>query len=132
MKDPEVKKHVRDVYEWEADQVFDDFKQELERWYVKKRAASSKAQGQLRERLKSEARIQRAEQEEKDRIAREKEEAKAEQERLEAEAEMDKLEPRDIPPEIRLEHTHILGPSGSGKTTLALRTYISFRHPAFS
>lgn len=28
------------------------------------------------------------------------------------------LQSRDIPPEIRVEHTHILGPSGSGKTTL--------------
>jgi hypothetical protein len=93
-------------------------------WYEKQASYNSKAQGQLRDRLKSEANIQKNERDKKERTVREKEEAKEEQERLAEEAEREKLEPRDIPPHIRFEHTHILGPQGSGKTTLLQHIFL--------
>lgn len=88
------------------------------RWKTERQQHIDSAKTTLNQRIEAEARHLRQEQEEKDRITQEKEEAKEEQERLAEEAQTEKLKPRDIPSEIRLEHTHVLGPSGSGKTTL--------------
>jgi Type IV secretion-system coupling protein DNA-binding domain len=77
------------------------------------------------ERIKAEARMQRAKEAEEEERERQKQEVKEQYEReredqLEeaAMAREETLKAKPIPERIRLEHTMILGPSGSGKTTL--------------
>lgn len=66
---------------------------------------------------------------EKERVMAERQEAKRlELQRLQEEEEAafeELIQPRDIPPHLRFEHTHILGPSGSGKTTLLQHIFLN-------
>jgi hypothetical protein len=102
----------------EAFQKFSD------NFYHRQSEAKTKAQIKLRDRLVTEARIQREEQEEKERIAREKEQAKAEQERVAAEAEIERTKSRPIPFTYRFDHTHVIAGSGHGKSTLLIKQFI--------
>jgi hypothetical protein len=97
----------------------------LESFHTRKESEIIGAEIELSARLGAEWAHEREEQQakqEKETAKREDELIKLANEERERQAMQDAyeemLEPRDIPPEIRLEHTHILGPSGSGKTTL--------------
>jgi hypothetical protein len=115
------------------------FKQLSARWYATQGEQYYKASQKIESRLRAQMEHDQRENEKKDRIAQEKEdekqrkldekrEAEEEEERLAKEAEAAKLEPRDIPPELRLEHTLLLAPSGQGKTqtllNMILREYL--------
>jgi hypothetical protein len=122
-KSPFDSKEMKDFGEEEYDGDDDSVRRRCDeiaaRWHDIRNAWVEDAKGKIKKRLEAEATHLRAEQGEKERIAHEKERVvreKEEQERLAAEAEREQLEPRDIPPEIRLEHTLILAPSGQGKT----------------
>lgn len=93
-------------------------KEEERRAEREKREEGRRAERERKEQIRLDEKREREEEK-----RRKEEKELAEQQRLEDE-ELEMREPREIPPDARPEHCHILGGSGSGKSSIIIDTFI--------